>query len=112
MVVGEDAPDAVHVQFAEPEHFRFALDFQPGGANGVGKIWIAFLDDDAAFDAADKLGDFFQRQRMRETELEKTRVRRGFAGVHETNAGGDDAELLAAGNDLVQRRDLAPLRHF
>ena len=34
------------------------------------------------FDAADKRLNFFQRQRMRESQLEKTRVRLRLAGVH------------------------------
>ena len=82
IVMRENSPHAVNIQFAEAEHFRFALKHQPGGADGVGEIRIIFLNDHAALDAADKFGDFFQRQRMRESQLEKTRVRLRLAGVH------------------------------
>ena len=49
---------------------------------------------------------------MRETELEKTSVRRGFTGMHETNARRDDAEFFITRNEPVERRDLTPLRHL
>ena len=59
MVVRENPPHAIHVQFAEAEHFRFAFNDQPGGADGICQIRIAFLNDDTALHAADELGDFF-----------------------------------------------------
>ena len=55
---------------------------------------------------------FFSGSGCVKPSFKKAGLRRGLAGVHEGNAGGDDAELLAAGNDLVQRRGFAPFGHF
>ena len=92
-IAGNDPPHAGHVQFAEAIHLGLAFHRNARSAELLNEIRVAFLDDQAAIDACGEAADLLQGQRVGEAQFQHGGVRRGLANVHETDAGGDDAEL-------------------
>ena len=73
-VAGENSPHPRHVQLAEAVHLRLLLDFDPGRANLLEKVRIAFFNDDASLDAGGKAANLLQRQRIRQAEFQHAGV--------------------------------------
>jgi len=79
-------PDLVYVQFAETPLFVARLDIDAFGAELVGKVRVALLYRDHALVLFRKLGDFRNRERIREADLEKSCVGSSLARVLERYA--------------------------
>ena len=111
-LAGQDAPHALHVQFAEAVHLRLSLHGDARRAKLLDQVGIALFDDHAAVDAADEAGDLLQRQRIGQPQFQHAGRRGRLADVHERHAGGDDAQIRGRPRRPIQIAVFVPARRF
>jgi hypothetical protein len=110
VVPSQDAPDAVHIQFAKTIRLRLAFDRHTRRANSFDEVRIPLFNHHATRYAGGKMADGLEGQRISHPQLQHRGLRRRFPNMHERDPGSNNPERAVPIRFLVRPLGFVPFQ--